>query len=131
MKFFKKSDILVILVILASGAVLWAIYSNFFASKPAKAEIYYKSLLVRTVTLDTGKDERFSIPQNKNVVFHLASDGRIRFEKSDCPDKICIKTGWLGKVGQTAACLPNKIFLKIVQSDNARNDNGIDMIIGK
>lgn len=131
MKFFKKSDILVILIIIISGGVLWMVYNSFFASKPAKAEVYYKSDLIKTVDLVKGQDKTFSIPQNKHVIFHLASDGRIRFQESDCPDKICVKTGWLSKVGQTAACLPNEIILKIVPRDNKRSDNDIDMIIGK
>ncbi len=131
MKFAKKSDILIILIILISGGVLWTVYNSSFSKKPAKAEIYYKSQLIETVDLVKGKDKTFSIPQSDHVVFHLSADGRIRFEESDCPDKICIKTGWLDKVGQTAACLPNEVFLKIVPQDNNRSDDDIDMIIGK
>ncbi|EPR12121.1 NusG domain II-containing protein [Ruminiclostridium papyrosolvens] len=131
MKFAKKSDILIILIILISGGVLWAVYNSSFSKKPAKAEIYYKSQLIETVDLTKGKDRTFSIPQSDHVVFHLTADGRIRFEGSDCPDKVCIKTGWLDKVGQTAACLPNEVFLKIVPQNNNRSDDDIDMIIGK
>ncbi len=131
MKFAKKSDILIILIILISGGVLWAVYNNSVSNKPANAEIYYKSELIKTVDLSKGQDKTFSIPQSDHVIFHLTADGRIRFEDSDCPDKVCIKTGWLSKVGQTAACLPNEVFLKIVPQNNNRSDNDIDMIIGK
>jgi hypothetical protein len=131
MKFFKKSDILVILIITLLGIGIWAFYNGFFASRPAKAEIYYKSELVETLDLDKGLDKKFSIPQDEHVVSHLAADGRIRFDKSDCPDHICVNTGWLNKVGQTAACIPNEIFLKIVPKNNKRNADDIDMIIGK
>ena len=131
MKFAKKSDILIILIILISGGILWAVYNNSVSSKPAKAEIYYKSELIKTVDLSKGQDKTFSIPQSDHIAFHLTTDGRIRFEDSDCPDKICIKTGWLSKVGHTAACLPNEVFLKIVPKNNNRSDNDIDMIIGK
>lgn len=127
MKFFKKSDIVLVLTILIIGISSMLIYRYIFAAKPAKAEIYYKSKLVRTVELTKGKDIHFSIPQNKNVVFHLEPDGSIGFESSDCPDKICIKTGKLHTVGQTAACLPNEIFLKIVPQGGHSNQD-IDMI---
>ncbi|ACL75472.1 NusG domain II-containing protein [Ruminiclostridium cellulolyticum] len=129
MNFAKKSDILIILIILLSGGALWTVYNSFFSSKPAKAEIYYKSELVQTVVLEKGKDKTFSIPQREHVIFRLAPDGRIRFEDSDCPDKVCIKTGWLDKVGQTSACLPNEVFLKIVPQNNNRSENDIDMIV--
>lgn len=131
MKFFKKSDILIILIIAVLGVGIWMVYNKFFANSPAKAEIYYKSELVKTLDLDKGLDKEFSIPQDEHVIFHLTADGRIRFEESDCPDLICVKTGWLSRVGQTAACIPNEIFLKIVPKNDKRNDNDIDIIIGK
>ncbi len=43
----------------------------------------------------------------------LAQDGRIRFEEAACPDHICVNTGWLGKQGQTAACLPARVLIRI------------------
>lgn len=39
--------------------------------------------------------------------------GRIRFVESDCPDKLCVKTGWLAKKGEVAVCLPNRAMIKI------------------
>jgi len=130
MKFLKKTDILIVLAIVLIGIGSWTIYNYTYASKPAKAEIYYKSELVKTIDLHTGIDTTFSIPQNEHVVFHIYKDGNIRFEKSDCPDKICVKSGNLKSVGEAAACLPNEIFLKIVPMKD-RSDSDIDMIVGK
>jgi hypothetical protein len=129
MKFFKKSDLIIIFGIFVVGLAVWAVFSFNNSTKPAKAEIYYKSELVATIDLNTGVEKEFSIPQNENVIFHLEKDGRIGFEKSDCPDKICVKTGMLKSVGETAACLPNEIILKIVPL-NARSDEELDMIVG-
>lgn len=125
MKFFKKTDLIVIFLIVIISVVSWIIYNSVFSKKTAKAEVYYNNLLVKTVDLKTGEDKRFSIPENKNVIFHLYKDGSIQFEESDCPDKICIKAGRLKTVGQTAACIPNKIFLKIVSADNSSSLDGI------
>ncbi|MDF2883593.1 MAG: hypothetical protein K0R54_4150 [Clostridiaceae bacterium] len=124
MRFFKKTDLIVIFLIVIISAVCWIIYNSIFSKKTAKAEIYYNNSLVKTVNLKTGVDKRFSIPQNRHVVFHLYKDRSIQFEESDCPDKICIKTGKIKTVGQTAACIPNKIFLKIVSDDNSSNLDG-------
>ena len=41
------------------------------------------------------------------------TDGRIRFRQSGCPDKICVHSGWLSKKGQTAACLPAGVSVRI------------------
>lgn len=129
MKFFKKSDIIILLLILSISAVSWAAYRYFFSAKRTKAEIYYNNRLVETIDLNSGIDRTFSIPQNRNVIFHQYSDGSIRFEKSDCPDKICVNTGRLKTVGQTAACIPNGIFLKIVPANS--EEGGVDAVAGR
>ena len=45
------------------------------------------------------------------------TDGRIRFRQSGCPDKICVHSGWLSKRGQTAACLPAGVSVRIEGGD--------------
>lgn len=129
MKFFKRSDIIIVSVILAAGILLWAVYNHYIGNEKGRAEIYYESKLLKTVALDKGVDKTFSLPQNEHVIFHLYKDGSIRFEESDCPDKICIKTGRLRKVGESAACLPNKMIMKIVPEN--RTEDTPDLIIGQ
>ena len=43
----------------------------------------------------------------------LAENGHIRFEKAACPDKICVHTGWIAAPGQTAACLPARVLIRL------------------
>jgi len=129
MKFFKKTDIIIIIGIIAVSAVSWYLYNDFFGKDRVKAEIYYYSDLVETVDLSMGQDRTFSIPQDENVVFHLYEDGSIAFEESDCPDKICIQAGRLKTAGQFAACLPNGIVLKIVPVKE-NGDDDLDLVIG-
>lgn len=117
MKWIKKRDIIIVIVILLLAAVLFAGMWFFNRNKPPKAEIYYKEELVKTILMDGNKEETFQLPQNPNVMIHLFKDGSIGFEESDCPDKICIKTGRLRHVGETAVCLPNGCILKIVPAD--------------
>lgn len=127
LKFFRKTDIVVVLVILAFSAAVWVIYNSAYSGRPAKAEIYYYSKLVKTVELTKGTEISFSIPQNRNVIFHLDKEGTIRFENSDCPDKVCVHAGRLHIVGQSAACLPNGIVLKIVPAKE-RSDDDLDAV---
>ena len=119
---------MVIGAILVLCLIIWGVYENYFANKSAKAEIYYGADLVETIDLDTAEERIFSIPQDEHVVFHLYSDGSICFESSDCPDKVCVRSGRLSKVGESAACLPNQIILKIVPS-NGYHDGDTDIIV--
>ncbi|NLK85909.1 MAG: NusG domain II-containing protein [Clostridiaceae bacterium] len=129
MKFFKKTDIIAIAAIIAAAAAIWLIYSQAASGRPVKAEIYYYSQLVETVELAAGREKVFSVPQDDDVVLRIDANGSIQFIESDCPDKVCIKTGRIHLAGQSAACLPNGIVVKIVPADGWNGDEP-DIIIG-
>lgn len=42
-----------------------------------------------------------------------ASGMRARITASPCPNKICVKCGWLTAAGDTAVCLPNRVALRL------------------
>lgn len=130
MNFFRKTDIIVIAVIIVASAVIWFVYNSIFAGKTAKAEIYYYSKLVQTVDLTAGKEKTFSIAEDDEVVFRLDKEGNIQFIESDCPDKVCIRSGKLHMVGQSAACLPNGIVIKIVPRGE-RSEADLDIVVGR
>ena len=116
-KFFRRFDIVIIVAVLALSAAGAWVYSARPAAGGECVEIYYDSQLVIKVELADCPDSVFVLPQNENVVFHTSGDGRIRFEQSDCPDKVCVNSGWLWRSGEVATCLPNKVVLKIVSPD--------------
>lgn len=127
MKSMRKADIVLIMVLLLSAPVFLFINRHFSAQKGVYAEIYHDSTLVYRIKLSTAKEGSFSIPGIPKVVVHQYADGSIAFIKSDCPDKICIHSGRLKNAGQFAACLPNKVMLKIVSEEKDRQ--APDMII--
>lgn len=128
MKFIKKKDIIIITIILIAAGIFYFVYNMMSYKGDAKAEIYYESELIMTVMLNEKEDRAFTLPQNEHVVFHLYEDGSIRFEESDCPDKVCINSGKLKHIGSSAACLPNKVILKIVPVKDT-DDNDVDLIV--
>ncbi len=128
MKYLKKYDLIIILIILVISFLSWISYQYLVAGQSPKAEIYHYAELIKTVELDQGLDKYFFIEENPNIVFHLFEDGSISFKESDCPHKLCIKAGKLSRPGQFAACLPNGIILKIVPAE--RTDRDIDIVVG-
>ena len=52
-------------------------------------------------------------------------NGKIRLAEASCPDKICEKTGYIGSSGQSIICVPNKITVAVVGSDES-----IDVTVG-
>lgn len=124
-KFIKKSDIIIIISIIIIASIFYFINTKFINSeKNIKAEITINN--EKKYIVDLNEDKIFYLNENQNIMFEIKNK-KIRFESSDCPDKICVKTGFIGKKGQSAVCLPNKVSIKII-SDNKTN-NDIDVII--
>lgn len=43
-------------------------------------------------------------------------EGKVRMLSSPCPDHICMGMGWMGNHGQTIACVPNRIIIKVISA---------------
>jgi len=112
MKFINKKDIWIILGLLVVAIVVLVVisYSSRGDADVLYAKIYYGKTVVKTVTLD--EDQVFSVPEAPEVVFEVR-DHAIAFIHSDCPDQICVHSGWLSKVGEFAACIPNALSVWI------------------
>ena len=69
---------------------------------------------ILTVDLEGAEDQEFSILEKtgKDITFQV-KDHAIRFLHSDCPDKICVNTGFLREDNTIATCLPNKTVLTV------------------
>jgi hypothetical protein len=111
-KFFRKIDILVIIILLLTALVFWGVF-RLFAGEPYKvrADIIYQGEVNMSVYLDE-EPRVFSILELPYVVFSLNEEG-IAFIESNCPDQVCVNTGIIHRDGQFAACMPNEVVLKI------------------
>lgn len=128
MKFAGKTDFIIIIALAAAALALWLAWNSRAAGPGLYAQIYYDSRLVKTVDLSAGREESFSIAGLPEVVFHQYADGSVAFIASDCPDKLCVLTGKLRRAGQIAACLPRKVYIKIVGTGEA-GENAPDLIL--
>ncbi len=114
----KKGD--KIAAVLIIGLIIVSTIGAFAYKKYSKAShhiavIKQDGKVIKTIDLTeiTEKTE-IKIPyKDKDFNTIEIEPGRIRFIDGDCPDKICIKTGWISEPGQTAVCLPHKLMIKI------------------
>lgn len=60
--------------------------------------------------LDT--DKRVPLKDGKNVL--VIEDGKAYMESADCPDKVCVRTGKISRVGEQIVCLPNRVFIRVI-----------------
>ncbi len=85
------------------------------------AEIYFDGEIIDTVNLTEREEKRLVTGENNSVVI-CAEDGKIRFENSSCPDKICVQSGELENNGDFASCLPEKVVIKVTSEKKTEID---------
>ncbi len=105
---FKKWDLLPLLLLLVSALIGF----QCLAKKPGKmAEIRINGSSYAQLSL--GEDTTFSISNNGYHLTVSVQNTAIAIVSCDCPDQICVKTGWIKQVGQTAVCLPAACSVRV------------------
>ncbi len=109
-KLITKNDIILILLIGLITASFFIFKS--FSDKDLIARIYFDGKLVESVNLSEKEEKRILTGENSSIVI-VAENGKIFFEKSSCPDGVCTDSGELYRNGDFAACLPEKVIIKV------------------
>ena len=78
---------------------------------------------VLTLSLEEDQTREITGRDGIRVVIRI-EDGRACFEESGCPDQICVHSGWLSSTGQSAACVPAGVALRIIGGE----DDGLDAV---
>ena len=119
-RIFKSGDKILIIVVAAIAVLIMA--WNTLGAKSSQnltAVITHNNHLVKNINLnDLNKPEYIDLNEDGVHQVIKAEKGRIRFLESDCPHKICVKTGWLTKPGDKAVCLPSRVVITIVGDNN-------------
>lgn len=61
------------------------------------------------------RNTSITVEGNNGIVLVVEIDaGRVRVCKSDCPDQVCVHSGWLSENGQVAACVPAGVSVRVL-----------------
>lgn len=116
MRRFKKGDILLVSLVGLIGALLffWSYFN--VGSQPSNsliAVVTREGKQIAEIDLNKVQETQYVKIEDGIKLTIEAEKGRIRVLDADCPDKICVKYGWLTKPGDQAICLPSKTIVKI------------------
>lgn len=113
----KTGDFILTGIILAAALMV----GSFFLTSEADAStavVIKDGQVIKRIDLEN-IDQSVSFEINdKYYDLIVAEKGRIRFKEADCPDRVCVNTGWITRPGQISVCLPNGIIVKIEGSDD-------------
>ena len=116
MNMLKKGDAILvgaIAVLIIISFISISSYRNSGENTHKIAVIKMNDKVIREIDLDTVSEPmEIKLSGAYNEVI-LVEKGRIRFKEADCPDKLCVKFGWLSEKGDMAACIPNSALIKL------------------
>lgn len=88
------------------------------------------------VVIEVDQQEVVRAPLTHPRVFHVQGklgvteveirQGKARIVKSPCKNKICIKSGYIRYADRLAACLPNRVVVRVV----GKTHRGVDSVVG-
>ncbi len=120
----KWGDFVVFFIIASVISVMFVLSIPKDDGSPLYAQIIKDGEILYEISLsDIEGQEEFSL-DGRDVII-IAEKDRIRFVESDCRDQICVFTGWISHSNQIAACLPNRILVKIIGKDDE-----VDAVVG-
>jgi hypothetical protein len=123
---FKKWDIIIIVALLCLsfipelifGIVIGKSYNGTYAEITLDGKLYKKVPLS-----EHSGDQKIEIKTSHGYNIIEIKDQAIRVLDADCPDKICIKPGFISKPGENLVCLPHKLIVTIKGYKNQDNND--------
>lgn len=114
----KKGDkiVLFIIFILVALSLLFVFfYRMIYKDESITAKIVQNQKIIEEIDLNNVNEAReWVIMQEDGGTNTIRVEkGRIRFIDANCPDFVCVHTGWLSQPGDIAVCLPHKLSIQI------------------
>lgn len=124
-RIIKLGDVLLVLVLLV---ISFFISTSFVSSAVgnAVAVVMQDGTEIARIRL-TGLEKPVRVPFGGDVQgMIVAENGHVHFEEANCPDQVCVHTGWLSMPGQIAACLPARVLVRI---EGELTDKDVDIVL--
>lgn len=109
-----RADAVVLLI--AAGLIGW-LYVAVWAPDSAALEVEIWSRGERVQTASLAENRRIEVTGALGTSLIEIKDAQVRFLDSPCSNKLCVRSGWQRHSGETTACLPNQVSVRILGRD--------------
>lgn len=122
-KKMRKADVILIVLLLVLCAVIFGVIQIFVKKDGVTAVVKVDGNVVEE--LDLKRENVIEVSGYDGGVNKIeVSEGKVRMIYADCPDELCVKTGWISKTGETIVCLPHRVVVEITG-----DKDGLDSIV--
>lgn len=119
----KKKDIILVISLLIVAGVIFGGNKLFNSKRGDMVEIYVNNKLYKEVSID--KEQKIEIINKKAKNVLLIHNKGVEMIEANCPDKVCVNTGFISKPGESIVCLPHRVNVKIVSMDKSKKDHDV------
>lgn len=107
-----KTLVIIIATVLAISLAASAIL--YFGGERKTAEIYVDGELLRSIDLAAVTEtQTFTVETEEGINVIEVERGRIRVSDADCPDRVCVRSGWLSEGDIPIVCLPHGLVIRL------------------
>jgi hypothetical protein len=114
----------VVLAILVIGGVVGLVDVASSVAPGTMVVVEVDGTAVRKLSLS--QPSRTSLPVRGGALVVEVRDGRVAVTSADCPNHVCVRTGWRSHSGEVIVCVPNRVIVKIL----GKRQKGIHAITG-
>ena len=123
MGILKIGDWFVIVAVVVATAVLLVISGG---SSTSGAAVYVESSSGRDGPFELAARDTISCAGPLGTTTIEIAAHRARIAASPCRHQICVRTGWISRAGEIAACVPNGVVIRL--AGPARAAGGLDAV---
>ena len=110
----KKRDIILIASILAIAIAFFLIVE---LTKEEGAGVVVKVDGVEVAEYSLSKNGTYPLNGGTNIL--VIENGKAYLTDANCPDKLCVHQGKIGRTGEVITCLPNKLTVTVFGAEES------------
>lgn len=112
-RLFRRADLVMVGAALAGAALFLGAARWMPAGGPEPARAVVSVGGSPVMTLDLAKDGIYPVEPLGGRMLVEVSGGAVRVLESDCPDQVCVLTGWVRRPGEMIVCVPNRVVVQV------------------
>lgn len=119
----NKNDFILIGIVLVISISFFLVFKLNESDKKV-ANVYYEDKVVLTIPLNDNETNEYKVKGFNGDVIIETLNGKIKVREEKSPLHLCSKQGYISNSYESIVCLPNKVVIKIEDSES------LDAIVG-
>ena len=103
------------------GTVICIVIASFFALSAFSVQGSTVLIQVDGKTvhkMNLNESRAVAITGTRGELHIMTKDGKIAVTYADCPQQVCVRTGWRFRSGDLIVCVPNKTVVRIMGDES-------------